>query len=205
MFSFSGLVRKLTVGVAVAVSSTLISGAVGSNATIAAAAETRPSVSVSGKLCPKAGSSSEVRSMKISKKAKTKSRICFAKMNDGSHVVDLNAKATFTKANNFRFNANVTAPYAYAHFKSDDGLLEFSIDASTYSIQLRGQQTQYPDERGKAWFKNVPGKAFTLSVTWYVVETTRYWDNHQARFVTTRKAYYITERVVRVTKVTRVR
>jgi len=174
------------------VSITLVfTGTVGASTT-AQASETGPSITVTGKYCPKA-SSSWSRTMKISDKAKAKSTICITKTNDGSLGVSLNATTNFTKVNDSRFKAAIKiTPYKYAHHVSTDGLHEYEVWAYADSAYLSGQGRYYMDERGLAWYDNVPGKRFTLSVRWWVETKTRVWNNDLAQFVTSTDQGYFT-------------
>lgn len=118
--------------------------------------------------------------------AKAKSTICIAKTNNGQWGVNLNASYKLTKVNDYRFKAAVKMTgFASAHHVSTDGLQEWWITASPWSVKLSGQETQYPDEQGTAYFNSVPGKSFSISVTWTLETTTRYWSDSLAQFVTT--------------------
>lgn len=171
--------------IAVLIATGLILMSLGPAATTATAAETKPSISVSGKYCPKSGSGSAFnRKGYIPDKAKAKSKICTIETNDGSHLVDLDATYTLKKRNDSRIDVAIKiTPFAYAHAKDDDGLNEWWITAWADSAYLSGQGRYTMDELGKAWYDNVPGKRFSISVRWWVYTEHRYWDNNQAKFV----------------------
>jgi hypothetical protein len=61
------------------------------------------------------------------------------------------------------------------------------------------------DEQGTAYYNSVPGKAFTISVRWWVYTTHRYWNNEKAQFVTKTSGSYVTMKTVKFTAVTKTR
>ena len=180
---------------------TLISTGISSN-TVAQASDNGPSISVSGSGCPKAGSSWK-RQMRISDKASVGSTICTNKVNDGSYGgLKLNAEYTFKKRNDYRFDAYVKMTgYTSIHHASLDGLYEDWFTAYPWSIKLSGQETQYPDEQGKGWFYSVPGKAFTINVTWKVEERVKRWISSKSQFVTEVNKYNFSMKTVNFTSV----
>lgn len=172
--------------------------------TPAQASETGPTISVSGKGCPKAAGSSWKRHMHISDKAKAKSKICTVKTNDGEYIVDLNTSYKFTKVNDDRFKVAIKITgYKYAHYLSDDGLEELWMTATADSAYLSGQGRYYMDEQGTAYYDSVPGKAFTISVRWWLTTTHRYWVNDLGQFVTDTDEGYVSMKTVKFTAVTK--
>ncbi len=201
MFTTHSLSRVIATSVATLV--VTASGLVGSNVTQAQAAVTGPSVTVSGKYCPKAGSVWK-RHMHISSSAKAGSKICTVEENDASNGVDLNATIKFTKSNDYRFNAKIQiTPYAYEYHESRDGMTQWWIYAWADSAYISGQGRFTMDELGTAYYFNVPGKSFKVSVRWYMETTTRYWDKAQRGFVKSTVKGYRTMKAVKFTAVTR--